>query len=768
MTQATINLAEVPGSINNSRAVKLGPFQGGLHNTPGSGEQILDSELYQLINMEVDYDGTLANRPEIRVFNTTSNPDKTEITIIGTYTPIDNRKFLVVYLPVSKQVALVNAQTGAFTTYAPNCKSFACVQYGNKVWVVATHDSPGVGGYFDAPTTTTTTWTTVASMPRGESIDIYRDRLFIACGQGATSNASRFYYSPVAPGAGVVWATSTDFWDVVPGNGQKLVAIVTIGNDLIALKEHSTHKWTYTTDPRKAELSPIDARIGIPTVSCYTLYKSNTLYVLHDDGVYEMFQYKYEKISSNLNMYRDTDTTLYSKDYWGISHFRERLFVRFYTHMYVFGLEIGAWCEWNTDRKFREVFFIPSDTLEIGMAYAATASRNHPTSLYFIKDDRRITATGATEAQGPAEYISSYSKTETSVTSMVMNIPPGTVDGDWMYLCITHEYLGSAVTITPADATWETVLPYTSSGPPGTMNMQVWRVKRDALITQYTFTFNTATTYQAIIHAVRGGGPDFELGTFKWDSTTVGIMEAPRDVVDGKAMVLCFFAAKFATIQTHTFNCTDMPAWDMVPFPAGTNQRFQFGGYQAYANAGDTFTVSVAITSFPVENFNSIALNIIIPPKYVLSDPDAEIFKGQIMSKTYDFQIPHTYKVLFWWGLNVATSGNFTAELTTPQPDAGLTWREAKDTYTTYDAAIENDITWGGVQPIKLSETIAPALGKYARKFIKLLKKVRFRQVYFKINFDIYTNRDLADASLRLYDVYMYIKSKETVAKKTN
>jgi hypothetical protein len=69
---------------------------------------------------------------------------------------------------------------------------------------------------------------------------------------------------------------------------------------------------------------------------------------------------------------------------------------------------------------------------------------------------------------------------------------------------------------------------------------------------------------------------------------------------------------------------------------------------------------------------------------------------------------------------------------------------------------------------VSIPSTVLPTLGRYARKFIKLFKKVRFRQVYFTVVFDVITNGGIADASLRIYDLTVLIKQKETVVKETS
>ena len=528
------------------RAVKLGPFTGGLHNASGTGEFIENEELFDLTNLEVDTDGSLVNRPQINMFNVTgAAPNGNAWQFIGTYLPSDGRQFIVVYLPAINTVKLIDIATNTLSATSTTTKALCCIQYANKLYVIATPDSVNGGGYFDVPTSSTLSWTAVATMPRGEAVAQYKERLWIACGLSATTNTSRFYFSAVGdPSA--AWDVN-NYIDVAPGNGQKLVSLVRLGQDLVLFKEHSTHKFTYTTDPRKAELNEIDATIGVPAINCNVVYNNNTIYVLHDNAVYELFQYTYTRISALLNMSQDTDLDLFSKDQYGLTLHRDRLFVRYFKYLYVYNLKVKRWCRWVSDRKFSHLVVIPSATVGLDTAYTTSASQAKPAEAYFFQDVRNVSYTG----------------------------------------------------------------------------------------------------------------------------------------------------------------------------------------------------------------------NVGVPP-------DAEVFQGVIQTKTYDFDLPHVYKVIWWWGIALATSGKFTGTLTIPNANRNLTWREAQARYGTYSVAITAGQQWASNTPIVVPSTIYPTLGRYARKFVKMLRKVRFRQVYFVITFDVVTNGGIADASLRIYDLTIFMKRKQTVVKETS
>jgi hypothetical protein len=530
----------VPGE-----ATKLGPFKGGLHNSSGSGEFINDDELYELTNMEVDTDGSLVNRPQINLFNTVGITDMANWSFIGTYLPSDGRKFIVAYHPTIHRVSLIDTTTGQIAAggFHDGTDAVCCIQYNNRLFVVATNQSAGGGGFFDAPTPASITWTAVATMPRGEAVAVYRDRIFIACGIGTTTaNSSRLSYSAVADGT--TWGVDGSFVDVVPGNGQKLVSVVRLGNDLILFKEHSTHKYTFSSDVRKFELNEVDATIGVPAINCVVVYNNNTIYNLHDNAVYELFQMTYTRISTSINMEQNSDLDLFAKDQYGLTLHRDRLFIRYFKNLYVYSLRVKRWSTWVSTRKFSKVVVIPSATVGLDTAYTTTASQAKSTEAYYFQDIRRTDDVG----QG-------------------------------------------------------------------------------------------------------------------------GLVET---------------------------------------------------------------------------------------------------FQGSITTKTYDFDTPQSFKVIFWWGIAVATSGKFNAALVIPNARKNMTYREAKTLYATWAAAATAKQAWASNTPITVLETILPTLGRYARKFIKLMKKVRFRQIYFTFVFDVIGNGGIADASLRVYDLTVLIKQKETVVKETS
>lgn len=368
-------------------AVSLGPFKGGMHNASGNGDFIADDELLELTNLEVDTDGSLVNRPAVNEFTYTTAGAKDGVRVLGTYLPADGRRFLVIMNNGSLKLIDLATNTNVVTSNAG--LSGACVvQYANRLWIIpGPTDTAGNGGYFEALTATAPTFTTVAAIPRGGATFLYKERIWVVAGVAATTNTSRLSFSAI--GDATSWP-GINFIDVEPGNGEKLVYGLVLNNDVILFKQHSTYRFTYDTDPAKSILSKISSNIGAPAANCAVTYDNNNVYVMHDSSVYELFNYTFTRISDKIDMSQDSDLTLYAADIYGLSLYRDRLFARYYSHLYVYSLKTGTWSQWVTDRKFSRVTVLPTTDIGLDIAYAATATTAQTGKIFYFQDSRTL------------------------------------------------------------------------------------------------------------------------------------------------------------------------------------------------------------------------------------------------------------------------------------------------------------------------------------------------------------------------------------------
>lgn len=518
--------------------VALGPFSGGLNNAAGSGEGIDDKELFLLENLEVERDGgSVVNRPAIKDFAITGVAAGTP-KLLGTFLPADGRKYLVVVESTGGIVHLINSVTGASVSATTGGRlTNCCIQYQERLYVITKTGSTAVGGYFD--NAATPVWHDVAALPKGEAAVLYKERIWIACGASEVTNPSRFYFSAI--GDATTWG-GTDYVDVAKGNGQKLIYMTTTNNDIILFKEHSTYRFGYATDPAKADISIIDERVGVPAPNCAVTYNNNTIYSLHDNSVYELYNNVYTRISNKINMVQAIDATIYSDDVYGLTLYRDRLFVRYYSNIYVYSLDVERWSTWKSTKKFSKVVSIPSASIGLDVAYCHSASTDTPNTLFTFIDDR-ITGVGS----------------------------------------------------------------------------------------------------------------------------------------------------------------------------SGVN--------------GETFTC-------------------------------------KIQTKTYDFDVPHLYKVMSHWEVQVATSTAVTAASNMPNSSASPTWYAWNQTYTWYSINAAG-ITWDSKITLSVGSTVNPAGGQYGRKMLKIPKKQRFRQVYFTLETNAVTAGPTFDSSVKIYDLTVFLSQKEHLVKET-
>jgi hypothetical protein len=127
-------------------------------------------------------------------------------------------------------------------------------------------------------------------------------------------------------------------------------------------------------------------------------YDNNTVYLLHADNVYEMYNFQFSHISDPVRLdATNLDADLHSDMYLSLSQYRERLLVRYYGDLYGYNINTSTWCRWNSTKKFSKMHIIPSTFSEPEVAFMGSASLTHLGEIYKIVDDR-ITGIGTDES----------------------------------------------------------------------------------------------------------------------------------------------------------------------------------------------------------------------------------------------------------------------------------------------------------------------------------------------------------------------------------
>lgn len=140
---------------------------------------------------------------------------------------------------------------------------------------------------------------------------------------------------------------------------------------------------------------------------------------------------------------------------------------------------------------------------------------------------------------------------------------------------------------------------------------------------------------------------------------------------------------------------------------------------------------------------------------------DSEQMTCVLQTKNYSYEASSVYKRLFWWGVDAVFRGEVRALVTPITFNYQVTWGQLLG-YTWGDLL---NFTWSRPISSTLSvETVRDSSGSGSmRKFVKFLKGMRFRQVFYRVSFD--TDGSIDTAPVRVFTIMSYVKAKERVSK---
>lgn len=363
---------------SGSQGLRLGPFRGGL-NTASDPTAIADYELSECVNFDFDIDGALTSRPPIAEL--VDGPVASQnIDLLGYFVDSAGTNWLI----GSTNNAVYYLGSGTWVQITTGFRAGAMVQYDNKAWLVAVPGSASNGGSW-VPTTVGSagTFTTIASMPKGNAAAVYKDRVYIAPGQLATTNASRLTFCALADPT--TW-NGSDFIDINPGDGQKLIDIFVVGSNMYLFKNDSTYVFAYDSAPTKGVLSNISKVIGVSNIGCVVQYE-NTLYIYHEGFVYEFYNGVHQKLNIKVDFVPNFVAPVSFFRANALSIVGDRLVARYFDKIYVFNLKTRTWSTWESTfvpgRWLTEPQ--PSDTQDL-RRYVASSAVLSSVDTYVIQD----------------------------------------------------------------------------------------------------------------------------------------------------------------------------------------------------------------------------------------------------------------------------------------------------------------------------------------------------------------------------------------------
>lgn len=319
--------------------IRLGPFVGGI-NQLSDPTALQDNELVDAVNVELDLDGSYISRPPFYDL---------PVPVSGS-----TRMKLLGYYITATHTRLMGCNSNGIWAFENNIWSqvagtagldaTAMVQYDDAVWIIATPGSALDGGSIND----SLTYSGIAAIPRGGSAIVYKERLFIVQGPtGTGSNSTLLRWSD--PAAFNTYPAPNQVF-VNKGDGQKLIDVIIYNDNLMLFKEDSTFIFAFDTSPSDAILSKINPTIGISTKDCVVAYE-NQLYILHENSVYEVVNFDFTKINSKVPFIYDATKPGPWADPTFVTILGDRLVVKYYARLYVFGLKTRVWTRWDTGDK---------------------------------------------------------------------------------------------------------------------------------------------------------------------------------------------------------------------------------------------------------------------------------------------------------------------------------------------------------------------------------------------------------------------------------
>lgn len=138
----------------------------------------------------------------------------------------------------------------------------------------------------------------------------------------------------------------------------------------------------------------------------------------------------------------------------------------------------------------------------------------------------------------------------------------------------------------------------------------------------------------------------------------------------------------------------------------------------------------------------------------------AEAFVCVIQTKNYSFQVASNFKILHRWGIDARFNDELVGIAQPVVYTASATWDQVA-AYDWDDLGIWDNLL-GGDQLI-VETTYDDAAAGPSRKYVKMRKRFRFRQVYFRLEFS--TDGSVSSAPVQLFSIIAYVDTRQGVVK---
>lgn len=720
------------------QALRLGPFVGGL-NTVSDPTAIADAELAVSLNFELDIDGSLVSRPPIMEID--GHQAWTERVICIAEAIFSG----IFYLIGSNTNGVYYRESGdnkPWTLITNTIRSTAAVQYADALYIVAIPGSANPSGKWSPGGG----FTAVAAIPKGMACTIHKERLFIAPGILATSNASRLSFSNA--GNFETWG-GADFIDVKQGDGTNLIDLTVFQDNLLLFKNKSTHVLAYDTRPTDAVLREISRTIGVDRQFNMVNYE-NQVYIFHGGWVYEIVNYDFNRLNTKVPfVVDDTAPSAFTSENVFLSLLGDRLVCRFHRNIYVYGMRTRTWSEWESVRNSLH-YFGPIQTLHPPTGNEYYAGSCVTAGLTCVRIYDQATSLTSEEVAYPLHSLTRDTFTRTVVNGWTVADTgeawtcSGGVAADFSVNGTTGLVRQNSVNVNRLcelpvsrlnwDVTYQTSFSALALTSAAVSDMKVRYINTS---NSYTcrVAFGVGAGLTLVLYKTVAGA-DTVLGSFSPGSYTASEVFNVRVNANGSRIRAKIWRIGAVEPGDYQVSVTDLS----IAVPG-------------------TLTL---LTRLDAGNTNVLPQNTSLD-NLVISDPNdtTSLITCLAQTKNFDMATSHTYKRLWWWGADVTTDNDIVGTATPIVFSFNVTW----DMLST--RAWSSLGPWN--QPLSVITSITTTQVTEtgtARRFAKFLKGLRYRQINFGVQ--LTTEGSTIDGPARLFTMTIFTESKETVTKGVN
>ena len=704
----------------------IGPFAGGL-NTYDDPTAVKDSELVECLNWDPGLEGSLRSRPPFQNLN--------KPLTLGT---AGNPRFLGFFYGAGNTYHLI-ATDGLSSTWSYNGTAWSLItntfaassmaQFDNKAWLASPVGEADPGGYW----TPAGGFVADAAMPHGDTIVSFKSRLWISPGRGNV-NGTRVYYSKVL-GQPSFW-TSPNFVDVGQGDGQDIVLLTTYYNTLVAFRTQSIYAFSFNADPAQGSVTLLVPGVGLTSKDSLISYESY-LYFMYDEKAYQFINNNAQQINLKVPFTATSQANISIP--FGVSLFNNRAIFHYYDTMYVYSLRTKTWTRWKSPQHGSIGQIMSPAGVLTDEAYVNSSTIVAPPVVRRnLGDNTYPVNNGDVSDWGERwSFVRTFTGSECVFTCQStqdslsrgwdikgnQDIAPGT-SGDWISVPVTT---GVPITIS-VEVKSNKALTFSINARihDGATN---WLAGQTASA-QTTLVPNV---YSRITYSLVPAFTGYMVFSVR---ANPGVTMVLGDTISGRLLII-------------------------EPGANGFNGYFD-GGAAPVGSSPDYYTNYEGVSAQSPSRLTVYRKS----PLLYIADAftnATENYTCEMQTKNYNYQLSSNFKRLFWWGVDAVFRTRIRGWAVPVVHHAQVSWGQLYSEGVTWGTLLGG--TWGSpfIGDLSVfSDYDLQGTGPM-RKFVKMFKSLRFRQIYFKIVFD--TDGSIGSAPINLFTLTAYVGSKETVSK---